>query len=40
VCVEKRGRERVYRLDTKRLHEVTSGWLKAFLGETIGSDDG
>jgi DNA-binding transcriptional ArsR family regulator len=30
VGVEKRGRERVYHLDTARLLRVTSGWLKAF----------
>lgn len=30
VCVEKRGRERVYRLDRERLLKVTERWLKAF----------
>jgi DNA-binding transcriptional ArsR family regulator len=33
VRVEKRGRERMYRLDTARLLRVTSGWLKSFSGE-------
>jgi DNA-binding transcriptional ArsR family regulator len=33
VCVEKRGRERMYRLDAARLLRVASGWLKAFSGE-------
>ena len=27
---EKRGRERVYRLDRKLLRQVASGWLKMF----------
>ena len=30
VQVEKRGRERIYRLDVERLRRVTSGWLSAF----------
>jgi DNA-binding transcriptional ArsR family regulator len=30
VRVEKRGRERVYRLDRRRLRGVTQGWLDAF----------
>ncbi|HMI94113.1 MAG TPA: metalloregulator ArsR/SmtB family transcription factor [Polyangiales bacterium] len=30
VQVEKRGRERVYRLDQARLLRVTSDWLKTF----------
>lgn len=30
VRVEKRGRERVYRLDERRLKRVTEGWLDAF----------
>ena len=30
VRVEKRGRERVYRLDGKRLRKVTAGWLRWF----------
>jgi DNA-binding transcriptional ArsR family regulator len=30
VTVEKRGRERLYRLDTKRLLEVAGGWLAWF----------
>lgn len=30
VQVEKRGRERVYRLASKRLLGVTSSWLKSF----------
>jgi DNA-binding transcriptional ArsR family regulator len=30
VRVEKRGRERVYRLDQARLLQVTSGWLGSF----------
>jgi DNA-binding transcriptional ArsR family regulator len=33
VRVEKRGRERVYRLQTDRLLDVTSGWLKSFRME-------
>jgi len=32
VRVEKRGRERMYRVDTARLLEVTSNWLKSFSG--------
>ena len=30
VSVEKRGRERVYRLDQERLRRITSRWLKPF----------
>ena len=30
VRVEKRGRERVYRLDLERLRTVAGGWLNAF----------
>ena len=30
VCVEKRGRERVYRLDTKRLLRIASRWFESF----------
>jgi DNA-binding transcriptional ArsR family regulator len=30
VCVEKRGRERIYRLDQARLMAVAGGWLKVF----------
>ncbi len=30
VRVEKRGRERVYHLDTERLLGITSGWLQSF----------
>ena len=30
VTVEKRGRERVYRLDTTRLLDVAAGWLDWF----------
>lgn len=30
VRVEKRGRERIYRLDTERLHGVASSWLELF----------
>jgi DNA-binding transcriptional ArsR family regulator len=30
--VEKRGRERLYQLDTARLMGVTSRWLKSFSG--------
>ena len=37
VCVEKRGRERIYRLDRARLAGVTGGWLKAFLDPDQGS---
>jgi DNA-binding transcriptional ArsR family regulator len=32
VRVEKRGRERMYRVDMTRLLDVTSGWLKSFSG--------
>jgi DNA-binding transcriptional ArsR family regulator len=32
VRVEKRGRERMYRLDGERLLGVASGWLKPFAG--------
>ena len=30
VRVEKRGRERVYQLEAKRLRDVASGWLQSF----------
>jgi len=30
VLVEKRGRERVYRLEAKRLRDVAVGWLRSF----------
>ena len=30
VSVEKRGRERVYKLESKRLLEVAGGWLDWF----------
>ena len=30
VCVEKRGRERIYRVDQARLMSVAGGWLQAF----------
>lgn len=30
VHVEKRGRERIYRLDEERLRRVTSRWLAVF----------
>jgi DNA-binding transcriptional ArsR family regulator len=30
VSVEKRGRERVYKLDTARLHAVAGEWLRWF----------
>ena len=30
VTVEKRGRERVYKLETARLLQVTGGWLAWF----------
>ena len=33
VQVALRGRERVYRLDTVRLHEVAGGWLRRFYQE-------
>ena len=32
VTVEKRGRERVYKLDTARLLSVAGGWLEWFSG--------
>jgi DNA-binding transcriptional ArsR family regulator len=31
--VEKRGRERIYRLDARRLRKVAVGWLKWFRAE-------
>ena len=34
VRAEKQGRERVYRLDNKRLLQVTGRWLKPFSEET------
>lgn len=34
VSVERRGRERVYRLERERLHRVLGGWLAWFDGET------
>jgi DNA-binding transcriptional ArsR family regulator len=33
VTVEKRGRERLYKLDTDRLLEVAGGWLSWFARE-------
>ena len=30
VTIELRGRERVYRLDPRRLHDVAKGWLDRF----------
>jgi DNA-binding transcriptional ArsR family regulator len=30
VTIELRGRERVYRLETQRLHSVAKGWLDRF----------
>ena len=30
VTIELRGRERVYRLDQQRLHDVAKGWLDRF----------
>lgn len=30
LAVEKRGRERVYKLDTERLHAVAGEWLRWF----------
>jgi DNA-binding transcriptional ArsR family regulator len=30
VTIELRGRERVYRLDPQRLHDVAKGWLDRF----------
>ncbi len=30
VRVEKRGRERIYRIDRERLTSTTAGWLKSF----------
>jgi DNA-binding transcriptional ArsR family regulator len=33
VSVEKRGRERIYKLETERLRAVAGGWLKWFAGE-------
>jgi DNA-binding transcriptional ArsR family regulator len=32
VRVEKRGRQRVYRLDRRRLADVTGAWLRWFRG--------
>ena len=37
VRVEKRGRERVYRLDTSRLLGVTEDWLRWFRAASGGS---
>jgi DNA-binding transcriptional ArsR family regulator len=31
VCVERRGRERVYRLHTERLLQIAGGWLAPFV---------
>jgi DNA-binding transcriptional ArsR family regulator len=31
VTIELRGRERVYRLDPQRLHDVAKGWLDRFV---------
>jgi DNA-binding transcriptional ArsR family regulator len=33
VRVEKQGRERICRVDIRRLHQITSGWLKTFSDE-------
>ena len=33
VSVEKRGRERLYRLNTERLLVVAGGWLEWFANE-------
>lgn len=33
ICVEKRGRERVYRLDKERLSSVLDSWLRWFKEE-------
>jgi hypothetical protein len=33
VTVEKRGRERLYKLETKRLLNVAGGWLEWFAGD-------
>jgi DNA-binding transcriptional ArsR family regulator len=38
VRVEKRGRERVYRVDTKRLRQVTAEWFKVFSVKRPTSD--
>lgn len=37
VAVETRGRERVYRLASERLREVTQGWLRWFEGRAPAS---
>jgi DNA-binding transcriptional ArsR family regulator len=34
VCVEKRGRERIYRLDKAHLQGVVAGWLNAFSDDS------
>jgi DNA-binding transcriptional ArsR family regulator len=39
VRVEKRGRERMYRLATDRLRAVTAGWLEHFTASS-GDDPG
>jgi DNA-binding transcriptional ArsR family regulator len=39
VRVEKRGRERVYRLEAKRLLGITSGWLKSVRSEVQPRDN-
>ena len=37
VSVDKRGRERFYKLETARLLEVAGGWLKWFGGDSVSS---
>ena len=39
VTVEKRGRERLYKLDSARLHSVVGGWL-AWFGNAEQSGEG
>jgi DNA-binding transcriptional ArsR family regulator len=39
VRVEKRGRERVYRLDAAALSRVTSDWLRSFSVEREGGPE-
>ena len=36
VVVEKAGRERRYRLDAKRLHEVAGAWIAWFSQKVVG----
>ena len=39
VTIAMRGRERVYRLDTARLHSVAGGWLTRFAPQPSDHSD-